>query len=168
MKIKTQDLIGAALDWAVANPGKVSRYMGVVERIHRQSTPQPTGCRTWGGKKNQHGYGVVKVSGKEQRAHRVLYFALNPDADQSLVVRHTCDNPACVSPSHLELGTVRDNMMDMVSRGRHRGGAKPGNQNAKGNKGWMKGGVTAKYASKLGDEVEVPEELTCSPTPKNG
>ena len=31
----------------------------------------------------------------------------------------------------------------------------------------MKGGITAKYASKLGNEVEVPEELTCSPTPKN-
>lgn len=51
-------------------------------------------------------------------------------------------------------------MLDMHERGRFRGGAKPGNKNAIGNKGWMKGGVTAKYVvSKLGDEVEVPDEL---------
>ena len=50
--------------------------------------------------------------------------------------------------------------MDMHKRGRFRGGARPGNKNAAGNKGWMKGGVTAKYvASRLGDEVDVPDEL---------
>lgn len=159
MKVKTSELTGPALDWAVANPGKVSRYMGVVERIHRQSTPQPTNCRTWDGKLNEHGYGMVKVGGKQQRAHRVLFHALNPNTDESLVIRHKCDNPACVNPDHLEAGTVRDNMLDMVSRGRHRGGAPTGNRNAAGNKGWMKGGITAKYASKLGETVDVPEEL---------
>lgn len=159
MKIKTQDLTGAVLDWAVANPGKVSRYMALVERVHRQSTPEGA-CRVWQGKRNQHGYGVCKYEGKEQRAHRLLYFALNPNANKSLVVMHKCDNPACVHPDHLALGTVRDNMLDMHSKGRFRGGAKPGNKNSVGNKGWRKGGVTAKYvASKLGEEVDVPEEL---------
>lgn len=152
---------GPVLDWMVANPGKVSRYMSVMERIHRQSSPRPEGCRIWNGKKNMHGYGVVKIARKEYRAHRVVYYALHPSADPTLVIRHKCDNPACVNPYHLEAGTVRENVIDMVSRGRHRGGAKPGNQNAKGNKGWMKGGITAKYvASKLGETVEVPEELT--------
>ena len=160
MKIKVSEATNIQLDWMVANPGKVSRYMGVLERIHRQSSPHPSGCRVWNGKKNMHGYGVVKIAKKEHRAHRVVYYTLHPSTSPTLVIRHKCDNPACVNPQHLEAGTVRENMIDMVSRGRHRGGAKPGNQNAKGNKGWMKGGVTAKYvASKLGDTVEVPDEL---------
>jgi uncharacterized protein YjcR len=50
-------------------------------------------------------------------------------------------------------------MLDMVSKGRHNGGAPKGNKNAVGNEGWKKGGATAKYASKLGDEIEIPEEL---------
>lgn len=160
MKIKTQDLTGPALDWAVANPGKVSRYMSVMERIHRQSSPRANGCRIWTGKLNMHGYGMVKIAKKEHRAHRVVYFSLHPEANPMLVIRHKCDNPACVNPHHLEAGTVRENVLDMHSRGRFNGGAKPGNQNAKGNKGWMKGGATTKFvASKLGDEVDVPKEL---------
>lgn len=160
MNIKVSEATPIQLDWMVANPGKVSRYMSVMERIHRQSSPRPDGCRIWNGKKNMHGYGMVKIAKKEHRAHRVVFFTLHPNVDPSLVVRHKCDNPACVNPHHLEAGTVRENVKDMVSRGRHRGGASPGNQNAKGNKGWMRGGITAKYAaSKLGEEVEVPEEL---------
>lgn len=89
-----------------------------------------------------------------------MFFHVNPSADRSLVVLHKCDNPRCVNPDHLQLGTQKDNMLDMLRKGRHRGGAPLGNQNAKGNKGWMKGGITARYvASKLGDEVEVPDEL---------
>lgn len=160
MKIKTSETTPLQLNWLVANPGKVSKYTSLADRIHRQSTPDTNGCRIWNGKKNQHGYAVCKVDGKQSRAHRALYFLLNPDADRSLVVMHTCDNPACVNPAHLKLGTVRDNMLDMVNKGRHNGGAPKGNKNAVGNEGWKKGGVTAKYAaSKLGDEVDVPEEL---------
>lgn len=134
-----------ALDWSIPNPGKVSRHMPLIERIHRQSTPQGA-CRVWDGKRNQHGYGVCKHEGKEQRAHRLLFFALNPGTNTSLVVMHSCDNPACVRPDHLSLGTVRDNVLDMHVKGRFGGGAKPGNKNAVGNEGWKIRGVTTKYA----------------------
>jgi hypothetical protein len=91
-----------------------------------------------------------------------MFFMLHPDADRSLIVRHRCDNPRCVNPDHLQLGTQKENMMDMHVRGRFRGGAPKGNTNAKGNQGWRKGGIVVMrcyVASKLGDEVDVPEEL---------
>ena len=90
-----------------------------------------------------------------------MYFMLNPDADRSLVVMHTCDNPRCINPDHLRLGTQQENMMDMHEKRRFKGGAKLGNQNAKGNQGWKRGGIVVMkgyVASKLGDVVEVPEE----------
>ena len=160
MKVKIAEATNIQLDWVVANPGKVSRYTPVIERIHRKSAPAPNGCRVWNGKLNQHGYRVCKVDGKERRAHRVLFHELHPGTDKELVIMHSCDNPACVNPEHLSAGTVKDNMDDMLRKGRHRGGARPGNKNAVGNQGWKKGGVTSRYViSKLGHEVEVPEEL---------
>jgi hypothetical protein len=89
-----------------------------------------------------------------------MYFLLHPEGDRSFVVMHKCDNPRCINPEHLQLGTQKENMVDMHEKGRFKGGAPLGNKNAVGNKGWMKGGVTVKHvASKLGDEVEIPEEL---------
>ena len=119
-----------------------------------------SGCWNWTGKQNELGYGVLVVEGKYTRAHRAMHFMLNPRDDRSLVVMHTCDNPQCINPEHLKLGTQKENIMDMHSKGRFKGGPPLGNKNAKGNKGWMKGGVTAKHAaSRLGDEVEIPSEL---------
>lgn len=103
------------------------------------------GCWNWTGKKNEHGYGTITVDGRYTRAHRAMFFLLNPKADHSLVVMHKCDNPQCVNPEHLALGTQKENMMDMHSKGRFKGGAKEGNKNAVGNQGWKKGRVTAKY-----------------------
>lgn len=159
--IKVAEATNAQLDWLVADTRRAHRHMPLLQRIHVQSEPRENGCREWISKKNQHGYGVCMHEGKRRRAHRLLYFALHPDTPEHLVVMHTCDNPACVNPEHLVAGTVRDNMLDMHAKGRFGGGAKPGNKNAVGNKGWMKGGATAKYVtSKLGEIVEVPEELT--------
>ena len=116
--IKVSEASGPVLDWMVANPGKVSRYMSVMERIHRQSSPRPNGCRIWTGKLNMHGYGMVKIAKKEHRAHRVVYYALHPKTDPQLVIRHNCGNPACVNPAHLSVGTNADNARDMVRKGR--------------------------------------------------
>lgn len=147
-----------------AKPIKVSRYMPVIVRVFAQSKPVDSGCIEWQGKLNQHGYGVTKKDGKEIRAHRLIYFEMNPASDQSLNVLHHCDNRKCINPYHLYLGTQQENMRDMAVRGRARGGAKPGNRNSVGNKGWLKklenaGYDISKYvarASKLG--YEVPDE----------
>lgn len=159
--MKTADLTGPALDWAeMSCHAKVSRYMSLPERVHAQSLPMPNGCRIWQGSKNQHGYGMCKVGSKSSRAHRALHFYYNPQADKAHVVMHTCDTPACVNPAHLKAGTVQENVLDMHTKGRFNGGAKPGNQNSVGNQGWRNGGIVAqRMASKLGDEIEIPEEL---------
>ena len=118
------------------------------------------GCWNWTGKQTDLGYGNITVDGRYTRAHRAMYFLLHPDADRNLVVMHKCDNPRCVNPSHLQLGTQQENILDMHAKGRFKGGGKIGNKNAVGNEGWKKGGITAKYVtSKMGDEVEIPEEL---------
>lgn len=68
----------------------------------------------------QRGYGVVRINTEYLRAHRVSFeWAFGPIHDPHAYVLHHCDNRACVRPSHLFLGTQRDNMRDMVRKGRH-------------------------------------------------
>lgn len=81
-------------------------------------------CWEWRGAFNGNGYGNFRVPefGRcSQSAHRVAYRLANGrfPAD-GLLVRHTCDNPRCVNPHHLEEGTHSDNAMDAVARGRYK------------------------------------------------
>lgn len=84
------------------------------------------------GSLNAHGYGHVRHEGKVVRAHRLAYAQANGlslDDIAGRIVRHTCDNPACINPAHLVLGTHTDNMRDMAERGRNR--QPKGSRNAK-------------------------------------
>lgn len=69
-----------------------------------------------------NGYGRVPFCWEGRRAHRYSYY-LNVDEnfDRSKDVCHRCDNPKCVRPSHLFLGTEKDNVQDMFRKGRSRG-----------------------------------------------
>lgn len=81
-----------------------------------------TGCLLWTGSLDAYGYGQVKlvINKLDKKAHRLswqMHRGLIPDG---MVVRHTCDTPACINPDHLEIGTQLDNIADRVARGRSR------------------------------------------------
>lgn len=80
-------------------------------------------CWFWEASKNAYGYGLIPLKiGKRQYklllAHRVSYIIANGDIPEGYVIRHKCDNPPCVNPNHLEIGTQGDNMRDKVERNR--------------------------------------------------
>ena len=87
-----------------------------------QITP---GCWWWIGSLNLQGYGRLRHEGKFKKASHLFYELYRGEIPQGMIIRHTCDNPSCVNPQHLLLGTHSDNMRDMVSRGRHRKGYAP-------------------------------------------
>ncbi len=71
--------------------------------------------------KNAGGYGVRRVNGVLHRHHRLVYakaHGISIDSLRGSEVMHLCDNPACINPLHLALGTHTDNMHDMFSKGR--------------------------------------------------
>lgn len=78
-----------------------------------------TGCWEWTGTINDNGYGVLKIDGRQWRAHRASYAIHNGEVPDDLFICHHCDNRKCVRPDHLYAGTPLQNMQDKVSRGRH-------------------------------------------------
>jgi hypothetical protein len=79
-------------------------------------------CWEWTGRRNELGYGTIRETSGSRliRAHRVSASIHLADYSESLLVCHHCDNPPCVNPSHLFMGTHRDNTLDGWEKGRIR------------------------------------------------
>lgn len=92
--------------------------MSVEERFwEKVDSGDPDECWVWTGYRNPDGYGHVTIDGKVRRAHRVAYSWEEEDPGEMNVL-HECDNPPCVNPDHLYLGSQGDNLKDAYERGR--------------------------------------------------
>jgi len=76
------------------------------------------GCMEWLGHKNHGGYGQLSVHKKMMASHRLSYLMHNGPIPDGMFVCHKCDNPACLRPDHLWLGTCQDNTNDKVNKNR--------------------------------------------------
>ena len=94
----------------------------VVDRFMSRVSPEPiSGCWLWvGAEHGAFGYGAFKWGSRKTRTettHRVSYKLFKGDIPGGKLVRHLCNNPACVNPEHLELGTHKENAHDKVAAG---------------------------------------------------
>ena len=80
-----------------------------------------SGCWIWTNHVDRHGYGRFKTQahGKTFFAHRMSFLAHGGVLQSGQCVLHHCDTPGCVNPGHLYAGSYKDNVRDMIERGRH-------------------------------------------------
>ena len=83
-------------------------------------------CWIWSGGKTTAGYGAVQYAGRLVYAHRLSYQFYVGEIPEGMCVCHKCDCPSCVNPSHLFIGTQKDNMHDCAAKNRTTAGEKHG------------------------------------------
>lgn len=96
-----------------------------LERFEEKYCPEPnTGCWIWTGERSPYGYGLLSLKTEKNKyksikAHRFSYETYKGKIPPNYLVCHKCDNPPCVNPEHLFIGTYLDNNRDKIKKNRH-------------------------------------------------
>lgn len=90
---------------------RLTRAMPLEERIACSIEAVPSGCWQWRRSLDSNGYGLIRVAGKTQKAHRVVYELEVGPIREGLVLDHVCRNRGCVNPTHLEVVTQQVNIL---------------------------------------------------------
>lgn len=115
-------------------PVELQRFTPTIQKRFWEKVKKTAECWLWIGVKMPTGYGRLNVGRKQdgwRLAHRISWTIANGEIPAGKCVLHRCDNPRCVNPNHLFLGTQRDNVSDMHTKGRASGGSFPRNQFAR-------------------------------------
>lgn len=108
------------------------RLVEVGYRLQAKLKKTRSGCHEWQGHRDEKGYGKIRVdSSTIDRTHRVALRLSGVPVNKGDFVLHACDNPPCCNPEHLSVGTVQDNVRDMVGKGRQKGASGSANRAAK-------------------------------------
>lgn len=98
----------------------MSRALTIADRLAKYSAPAADGCIEWTGTRTYDGYGLIKIKIGARHygrgAHRIAYIEAHGTIPQGMHVHHCCYNRACINPAHLELRTLRRNIMDQGSQ----------------------------------------------------
>ena len=99
-------------------PSPAKDYSDILLRILRNTDIVPSGCWEWRGAKSIKGYGRIKFANARWAVHRLMAHIKLGDVADGSVVCHRCDNPSCVNPEHLFIGTQKQNVDDRDQKGR--------------------------------------------------
>ena len=124
-----------------------------------QYVQRTDGCWLWAGGRTERGYGRFKVDGKTIRASRWAYEHFIGPIPDGLCVLHRCDNPPCVNPAHLFVGTDADNVRDCLAKGRHRHGGTGSRLTVE-----QRAEIRRRYTGAYGQQAALAREFGVHPT----
>lgn len=103
------------LGWDLIKPTKKTLFETLFEHV----TKTECGCWEWNRNRSSQGYGLVRMKGVSVGAHCAAWIKHNQSQiPDGMVVMHLCDNPPCINPLHLSLGTYKDNTRDCAKKNR--------------------------------------------------